>query len=111
MSKEISLKMLPKKEREEVLKKRKRISRNDETVIFDAMIYLLVKVGYNVKIKRSKKTTQTIKMFLPDHLVKDGRSITSYEIAGYSELLLKELNHKSFPREEVNKKSTNLWVA
>ncbi|KAL7722573.1 Uncharacterized protein QTN25_000192 [Entamoeba marina] len=55
-----------KKEKEIVLRNRKRLSRNDETVVFNAMLSLLVIEGFNVELKKSKKTIHTIKMLIPE---------------------------------------------
>ena len=88
-------------ERMDFLKRKKRVSRNDETVIFDAMIYLLVKVGYRVKIKRSKKTTKTIKMFLPNTLFRNTERLSAEDIMAYSPLLLQQLGYESISKETI----------
>ncbi|KAL7713629.1 Uncharacterized protein QTN25_008829 [Entamoeba marina] len=57
-----------KKEREVLLRNRKRLSRNDETIAFNAMLNLLVIEGFNVELKKSKKTIHTVKMLIPEYI-------------------------------------------
>ncbi|BFU19303.1 hypothetical protein KM1_325380 [Entamoeba histolytica HM-3:IMSS] len=88
-------------ERSEILKERKRSSRNDETINFDAMIYLLVKEGYEVIVKRSKKTSKTIKMLLPESISKNGNVLKVQDICLLSNTLLNTLGYTRIDSERI----------
>ena len=90
-------------ERMEILKQRKRESRNDESVIFDGMMYLMIQNGYDITIKKSKKTTQTIKMYLPEKIERKGEIIDHETLIEYSREILKERGYERIEEEKIHK--------
>ncbi|ELP87493.1 hypothetical protein EIN_097800 [Entamoeba invadens IP1] len=80
---------------EEILRRRKRVSRNEETTLVNALVFLIVKLGFNVKIKKTKKTVHTVKMLIIEEMVhrESGKALKQEDVARYSQFLLKELGH------------------
>ncbi|ELP89600.1 hypothetical protein EIN_525950 [Entamoeba invadens IP1] len=79
---------------EEVIKQRKLDSRNEEGLVLNAMIYLLAQEGFSVNVLKTKKTTNTNKMLIPEQIIdKDGKVFSQDGIRYLSNLLLTDLGY------------------
>ncbi|ELP89568.1 hypothetical protein EIN_525230 [Entamoeba invadens IP1] len=80
---------------EEVIKQRKRDSRNEEGLVLNAMIYLLAGEGYSVTVIKTKRTTNTNKMLIPETITSDdGQIFTQDDIRPMSDVLLRSLGYE-----------------
>ncbi|ELP85219.1 hypothetical protein EIN_083610 [Entamoeba invadens IP1] len=77
----------------ESLRRRKRVSRNEETTIANGLIYMIIKLGFNIKIKRTKKTVHTKKMLIVEEMVHrgTGKVLNQHDVAKYSRCLLDDI--------------------
>ncbi|EDR22425.1 hypothetical protein EDI_116600 [Entamoeba dispar SAW760] len=84
-----------KNEYEEILRERKRMSRNEETLVYNGLLYLLVKMGFDAQVKKTKKTIHTIKMLIVEEIKyrPTGKVLNQAEIAYFSQFLLSDLGY------------------
>ncbi|BFU26365.1 hypothetical protein EHI8A_239870 [Entamoeba histolytica HM-1:IMSS-B] len=82
-------------EYEEILRERKRMSRNEETLVYNGLLYLLVKMGFDAQVKKTKKTIHTIKMLIVEEIKyrPTGKVLNQAEIAYFSQFLLSQLGY------------------
>ena len=74
----------------------KRKSRNEETLTNNALVYLIIKMGFDVKVRRTKKTKHTTKMIVIEEIThsQTGTKMYQSEVAYYSKFMLEMLGYE-----------------
>ncbi|KAL7720327.1 hypothetical protein QTN25_002368 [Entamoeba marina] len=77
---------------EDVLRNRKRVSRNSESAVVNTILYIMIEqLGATVTLRRTKKTKQTVKMMLPESLIINNVVYDQNAIAELNKQLYKEV--------------------
>ncbi|ELP87464.1 hypothetical protein EIN_097410 [Entamoeba invadens IP1] len=85
----------------EALRLRKRMSRSEETMLTNSLVYFIVNCGFDITIRKTKQAKHTIKMILINEMKhhETGKTITQNDLKLFSTTLLDNMSY-SHAKEE-----------